>query len=275
MSQGQLGAPGAPALTVWKAGVPAPAGWRVPRPGAGTSVSSDQLRSWQLIRSRPTPALTRGPAGWVWSHNRLVSTVRTGTRTLLAVSLALALGLAGCGTTGHPHHKSHPSPSQSPSATPSPSPTPTASASAPAAPVCQSASVAAGLGPSNNAAGHQAWTIVLTNDSAATCSLDGFPTLQLMNGSTDVSTTQTDGNSPPGAQISDTPTLVNIAPDTAASFVVQWLDVPTGSQECNAAYELGITLPGGGGKVTAAIGQIMPCGGDLYVSPVRAGTATP
>jgi hypothetical protein len=116
---------------------------------------------------------------------------------------------------------------------------------------------------------------VLTNDSSATCSLDGFPTLQLMNGATDVSTTQTDGISPAGAPVSLTQTLVNIAPDTAASFVVQWLDVPTGSQECNSGYELGITLPGGGGKVTVAMGQIMPCGGDLYVSPVRAGTAAP
>lgn len=202
-----------------------------------------------------------------------MGTVRASTRTLLTVSLVLALGLAGCGTTSHPPHKSHPSPSPSPSPSASPSPTPTASATA--APVCQSISIAAGLGQSSNAAGHQAWTIVLTNDSTASCSLDGFPTLQLMNGTTDVSTTQTDGNSPAGAQISDTPTLVNIAPDSAASFVVQWLDVPTGSQQCNAAYELGISLPGGGGKVMAAMGQIMPCGGDLYVSPVRAGTAAP
>jgi hypothetical protein len=199
--------------------------------------------------------------------------VRSGTQTLLAVALVLALGLAGCGTTTKPHHKSHPSPSPSPSA--SPSPTPTASAPPTPAPVCQALAIAAGLGESNNAAGHQAWTVVLTNDSTVTCSLNGFPMLQLMNGSTDVSTTQAEGTSPGGAPVSDTPTLVNIAPDTAGSFVVQWLDVPTGSQECNAAYELGITLPGGGGKVTAATGQIMPCGGDLYVSPVRAGTAAP
>jgi hypothetical protein len=204
-----------------------------------------------------------------------VSTVRLGTRALLTVSLALALGLAGCGATIHVHHKSPSSPSPSPSPSASPSPTPTPSATAAAAPVCQSISIAAGLGQSNSAAGHQAWTIVLTNDSAGSCSLDGFPNLQLLNGSTNVSTTQTDGNSPAGAQINDTPTLVDLAPDTAGSFVVQWLDVPTGSQQCNAAYELGITLPGGGGKVTAAVGQIMPCGGDLYVSPVRAGTAAP
>ena len=200
-------------------------------------------------------------------------TVRSGTRTLLTLSLALALGLAGCGAKVIVHHPTHPSPSPSPSA--SPSPTPTATAAATPAPVCQALAIAAGLGQSNNAAGHQAWTIVLTNDSTAACSLDGFPTLQLMNGGTDVSTTQTDGNSPAGAQISDTPTLVNIAPDTAGSFVVQWLDVPTGSQQCNAANELGISLPGSAGKVTAAVGQIMPCGGDLYVSPVRAGTAAP
>jgi hypothetical protein len=203
-----------------------------------------------------------------------VRTVRSGTQTRLAVSLVLALGLAGCGATVTIHHpKSHPSPSPSPSA--SPTPTPTASAPPTPAPVCQAPAMAAGRGESNNAAGHQAWTIVLTNDSTVTCSLDGFPTLQLMSGSTDVSTTQTDGNSPAGAQISDTPTLVNIAPDTAGSFVVQWLDVPTGVQQCTAAYEVAITLPGGGGKVTVAMGLIMPCGGELYVSPVRSGTAAP
>ncbi|MGP8249375.1 MAG: DUF4232 domain-containing protein [Candidatus Dormibacteria bacterium] len=200
-------------------------------------------------------------------------TGRTGIQTLLAASLVLALGLAGCGTTPKPDHKSHPSPSPSPSA--SPSSTPTASAPPTPAPVCQAAAIAAGLGESNSAAGHQAWTVILTNDSGVACSLNGFPKLQLLNGSTDVSTTQAEGNPPGGAPISDTPALVDIAPDTAGSFVVQWLDVPTGSQQCNSAYELGITLPGGGGEVTAAMGQIMPCGGDLYVSPVRAGTAAP
>jgi hypothetical protein len=204
-----------------------------------------------------------------------VSKVRSGTQTLLALSLVLALGLAGCGVTTKIHHKSHPSPSPSPSTSASPTPTATATAPPTPAPVCQATAIAAGLGESNNAAGHQAWTIVLTNDSVAACSLSGFPRLQLTNGSADVTTTQVDGNPPGGAPISDTPTLVNIAPDTAGSFVVQWLDVPTGSQQCNAAYALAITLPGGGGDVTAATGQIMPCGGDLYVSPVRAGTASP
>jgi hypothetical protein len=215
-----------------------------------------------------------GPVAGFEGDNRLVSMVRWSTQTLLAVSLVLALALAGCGAKVSIHHITpHHSPSPSPSA--SPSATPTASAPATPAPVCQATAIAAGLGGSNNAAGHEAWTIVLTNDSAVACSLNGFPKLQLMNGGTEVTTTQADGNPPGGAPISDTPTLVNIAPDTAGSFVVQWLDVPTGSQQCNAAYELGITLPGGGGEVTAATGQIMPCGGDLYVSPVRAGTAPP
>jgi len=204
---------------------------------------------------------------------------RVGTQTLLLLGVGLAIALSGCATTAPHHHSTHPSPtpSISPRATPTASPrtTPTATATVSVAPVCQAASIAAGMGPSNNAAGHQASTVVLTNDSSAACSLKGFPTLQLLNAGVNLTTNQTDGISPAGAPENLTPTLVTIAPDSAASFVVQWLDVPTGAQQCAVAWELGIHLPGGGGAVTAAVDGIMPCGGDLYVAPIRAGTAAP
>ena len=196
---------------------------------------------------------------------------RAGTQTLLLLGAGLAIALSGCATTAPHHHGTHPSSTPSNSART----TPTATATVAVAPVCQAGSIAAGMGQSNNAAGHQAWTVVLTNDSSAACSLEGFATLQLSNAGVTLATNQTDGISPAGAPENLTPTLVTLAPDSAASFVVQWLDVPTGAQQCPVAWELGIHLPGGGGTVTAAVDGIMPCGSDLFVAPVRAGTAAP
>lgn len=132
----------------------------------------------------------------------------------------------------------------------------------------------AAQGQNNSAAGHIAFTVVLTNDSAQSCTLEGFPTVQLSASGQNVATNQTDGNPPAGAPESLTPTLVTFTAGAAGSFVFQYIDVPSGNQECNSASALQITLPGGGGTVTASA-NVAPCGGDIYVSPVRAGTAAP
>jgi hypothetical protein len=130
-------------------------------------------------------------------------------------------------------------------------------------------------GQSNGAAGHIGYAIVLTNAGAQSCTLDGYPTVQLVASSGNLSTTQSNGNDGV-TTVSTTPELVTITAGGAASFVLQYEDVPTGTQSCPYANQLQIQLPGGGGTVTASLPiQIDPCGGSIYISPVRTGTAPP
>jgi hypothetical protein len=131
----------------------------------------------------------------------------------------------------------------------------------------------ASQGQSDSAAGHIVYAFVLTNSGTRPCTLDGYPTVQLVAESGNLSTTQSNGNDGV-TSVSATSALVTIAAGAAASFVLQYSDVPTGTQACPAATGLDIQLPGGGVGVLAST-EIDPCGGDLYISPVRAGTAPP
>jgi hypothetical protein len=131
----------------------------------------------------------------------------------------------------------------------------------------------ASQGQSDSAAGRIVYAMVLTNTGSQSCTLDGYPTVTLVDSGGDLSTTQNDGND--GAtSVSTTPLLVTLAAGDAASFVLQYSGVPTGTQTCPTATQLQIVLPGGGGTVLAST-NIAPCGGDLYISPVRAGIAPP
>lgn len=139
---------------------------------------------------------------------------------------------------------------------------------------CQAAAIGAQLGASDSATGHIVYAVTLTNQSARTCTLEGFPKLQMLASGQDVITNQTEGASPGGPSVNLTPALVTIAPGASASFVLQYVDMPDGTQECASASTLQISLPGGGGTITAAV-DIAPCGGDIYVSPVQVGTSPP
>jgi hypothetical protein len=191
---------------------------------------------------------------------------QSGTFLRLVLTFGLAMALTACGATAA-HQPADPTPSSSAGG----GPTPTASLTPAVVPVCQASSLTAASGEMNGAAGNQAHAIVLTNGSSQACTVEGFPTVQMLSASgQSVATHQTDGNVPAGASISSTPSLVTIAPGVGASFVIQWSDVPGGPQDCPSASELEIDLPGGGGTVTLAE-AVDPCGGDLYVSPVLAG----
>ena len=201
--------------------------------------------------------------------NPLVMTRRHGVG--VALSILAGLLLAGCGG-GHAASKgSKPSPSARPS--PSASARPTPSPSNATVLVCQATAMTASQGQSDSAAGHIVYAFVLTNTGAQPCTLDGYPAVQLVAANGSLSTTQSNGNDGV-TSVSTTPELVTIAAGGSASFVLQYSDVPTGIEACPAATQLQIVLPGGGGTVPASA-DIDPCGGDLYVSPVRAGTAPP
>lgn len=194
-----------------------------------------------------------------------------------ALAAGLALALAACGSATH-STAAPPSTSVSGAASPSASIPASASGSPTQAAVlaCQAEWLSATEGQSNDAAGHIAFTVVLTDTSAETCGLDGFPVVEMSypNSSTAPVATQIDGNPPAGAPESLTPSLVMLAPGASGSFVFQYLDVPGGPQACPTSSALTVTPPGGTGRVALAV-SVAPCGGDFYVSPVHSGTSSP
>ena len=104
---------------------------------------------------------------------------------------------------------------------------------------------------------------VLTNRSAATCRLNGYPDIQLFGaaGRPIRTTVQTD--------LAPGPTNVRLAPGGSATFRTSYSDVSSGSQ-CPVSRVAQITAPNAVASlfIPATLG---PCGGIVHVSAVRAG----
>jgi hypothetical protein len=190
----------------------------------------------------------------------------------MALSVAATLIVAGCGsTTPTPHH--HPTPTATATTTPVVSPTPVALAA------CPVTAIQASLGQSNGAAGRQGYAIVLTNTGSTPCTLEGYPYVQLVDGSGNaLSTTPIESNDG-DTSVSLLPETVTLGARGTASFGLQYDLVPTGSQTCPAAASMRIYLPGKAdtsapSPVTFST-DIAPCGGIVYLSPIHAGTASP
>ena len=125
------------------------------------------------------------------------------------------------------------------------------------------------------AAGHVVVTYGLRNTSSTTCTLFGYPGVQLVDASGRPLPTQVSrGGSYTFA--AETPVAVALAPGAQASFFLGYSDVPAGNENgCASSSRVDITAPGATGTVVVA-DRIAPCGhGAVAVSPVRAGTAPP
>jgi hypothetical protein len=197
-----------------------------------------------------------------WHDACMVLRRQSATRALCLIT---GLVVLGCGSSGD--HTSTPTP------TSAPTPTGVGSSTPAAVTACQASAIAASQGQSDSAAGRIVYAIVLTNTGPQSCTMDGYPTVTLADTGGTLPTTQTNGNDGV-ASVSTTPAVVAIAAGDAASFVLQYVDVATGTQSCPTATQLQIVLPGGGGMVLATVNDT-PCGGELDVSPVRAGIAPP
>ncbi len=129
------------------------------------------------------------------------------------------------------------------------------------------------MGYSDSSAGHLVYAVVLSNAGSQTCTLEGYPTLTLEGGDSPISTTQIDGNDGV-TSVSTTPTLLTIPIGGSVSFVLQYSDVPTGTESCPTASYLDVQLPGG--SIASLVpSEIQACGGVIYASPFRAGTSPP
>ncbi len=127
---------------------------------------------------------------------------------------------------------------------------------------CQTSQLSLATDPahsSGGAAGSLGITYLFTNISTTTCTLGGFPGLQLLNASSQPLTTTT-------IRSSETPTTVTLQPAGQAWFDIEF---PTqtgfGTLTCPTSFALAVIPPNNtmALRITGSGGQISPYGGDI------------
>lgn len=113
---------------------------------------------------------------------------------------------------------------------------------------------------------HGAW--VFTNVSATSCTLNGYPDLQLYGRRGRPITTTVVMDLPP------TPTAVTLAPDGSGTFFTSYSDVPTGGGQCATSAVIQITPPNAVDSLFIPA-KLQACDGIVHDSAVRAGVHHP
>lgn len=108
---------------------------------------------------------------------------------------------------------------------------------------------------------HGAW--VFTNRSNTSCTLNGYPDIQLYNRGGRPIPTTVKRDLPPG------PTLVTLAPAGSATFFSSYNDVSSGSN-CRTSSVIQITPPAAAGSLYIPA-ALQACNGIVHVSAVKAG----
>ncbi len=121
------------------------------------------------------------------------------------------------------------------------------------------------------AAGTVTTTVGLTNTSSATCTMRGYPGMQLLSSSgAPIPTTVVRGGVQfPNRAADAAPALVSLAAGAAARFSIQWTDVPVGGETtCPASARSEVTPPTDTAYGVMTL-NIAPCDhGTVHVSPV-------
>ena len=210
----------------------------------------------------------------------------------LALGGLSALVAAGCGTAssaGHPGASSAPQSSAKAPASAATSSTGGTSAAPSSSPAkggpgpCASGHLSVTLGPSTGAAGSIQQLVTFANISSATCTLKGYPSLQMFDAKgAPIATHVTQGTSVavPAVAVS----TVTLAAGAKGSFLVGYpSQTGYGTASCPTSTTVGITPPGETQPI-AVPWKINPYGGptiaqlqcgDVTVSPVFAGTTAP
>jgi hypothetical protein len=135
--------------------------------------------------------------------------------------------------------------------------------------VCGGAQLAGQVLDSTGAAGSSVESITLGNTSSTTCTMEGFPNLQLEDsGGAQLPTNVEHGGGI--ANFQQPVTTVSLAPGGVATLLVSHPNVPTGDETCPKAAALLIQPPGSSGVVRVSM-DIAPCGGRLNESPILPG----
>lgn len=122
------------------------------------------------------------------------------------------------------------------------------------------------------AAGTISLTVSMTNTSSTTCTLEGYPGMQLLSAQgTPIPTTVVRGGlaGDLSAEGAKPPSLVTLSPGQVATFALQYEDVPVGNETtCPTSAKAEITPPNDTAPAVVAL-VVSPCnGGTVHVSPV-------
>jgi hypothetical protein len=168
------------------------------------------------------------------------------------------------------------SPSVSPTTTTTttaPTTTTTAPPSTTTATTCQPSQLHIVVYGSAGAAGTIELTFSLTNTSTTTCTMYGYPGMQLLNASgADLSTNVIRGGGLTFESVA--PTNVSLAPAQTAYYNLGYSDVPVGGEtSCPTASQIEITPPNDTSYAVVPVSGFDACGGGtLHVSAVFAST---
>lgn len=271
---------------------------RIPPTSPTHAAWADPPRSAETARRR-APALLRSPtSGPVLSCPVPPTGVRVPVRpaSLLLPGCLLALAATACSgsspavtvspaATGLPAGTAGSTPTGSSSATATgatsatathastpPATAPGASGATAATTACSSSRLSVHEVSQQAATGHDQLVVALDNTGSTTCTLTGYPGLQLLSGSgTPLPTTEHRGASYtfPQAPV----TTVSVAPGAAASFDIGYDEIPQGGNDvCEQAAAVAVTPPNGGPALRLAV-SINACQhGELDASPVVSGS---
>jgi hypothetical protein len=207
--------------------------------------------------------------------------------TLAVLPLVLVLGVAGCShspvSSQSPPNGGTPTPAQtaspSPSSSPGQAPTPTGSpaAGSPSVAPCTATELGVTFTSAGAAAGHGGVRLHFTDLSTRTCTLYGYPGVAAIDGAGKqvLQATRTPngymGGLPAGT---GTVPLVQLAPDQAATAILEWSNVPQGNQTSCPSYAGFLVTPPNTTRSTTlrpASGGLSLCP-TLEIHPVLAGS---
>lgn len=199
-------------------------------------------------------------------------------RKLLATAVLVAL-VAGAFIAGKATQGSKAASSSTSSTTPGRVTKPTTAASTTstteAGPArCAGAKIQTTIPSSAGAAGTIEATIRGVNLGSTTCSMRGYPKVQLQAsvGGAGMATTVVQGGSFSKAAAAGSPTIVTVAPGASFEFQMTYSNVPVGTAtSCPSSSGLGITWPSAGATASLPYTATVCGGGVVHVSRVFAG----
>lgn len=111
----------------------------------------------------------------------------------------------------------------------------------------------------------------MTNASSATCTMQGYPGMQLLSSSgAPITTTVVRGQAHfPNPSANEAPAAISLAPGATARFSIQYSDVPVGDEtSCPSSAKSEVTPPTDTAYGVMTL-KIAPCdNGTVHVSPV-------
>ncbi|MCX6512598.1 MAG: DUF4232 domain-containing protein [Actinobacteria bacterium] len=143
----------------------------------------------------------------------------------------------------------------------------------PGLPTCLGAQISTTIPLSSGAAGSVEGTVDGKNLSSLTCTMSGYPSLQLQAspGGSEISTTIARGGTFSATSANGKPVKITVAPGKSFRFQFQYSNVPMGSASCPSSSGLLVTWPGANASASLPYSATVCGGGLIRVSHIYAG----